>query len=505
MLRQPNGYFDGEERTIPIYPAGAKETVGNFSVLEGDTSVRFHFDTALGPVHLFASASMLPVFLDEIGHLERYEYGCNEQLASKLMALLEKKHILTLLQKPFRDEALIGELIDKLMKARKEGLWGWWPEDAPSAWITLHVTEALLKAEKAGYRTGLDKAPLTDYLVYRLENKPSQWDRLFILFLLQEMHASVDYQRYIADAEQNVDRRDWFETLRLMEIRQAAGMEVRLDTLLAKRNYSTLGSCYWGEDKGGLWENPIQYTLMMYRLLRQAGGYETLLPKLRNYFLEQRGPGYWRNTYESSLILETLLPDLLRNVNTLSPPSLRLQRSGIPAALPTGVTTFPFTAICPGTATLEVDKQGSLPVYFTAWQQFWNRRPEKVDGAFLVRSFFELNGGPVTNLTAGVIVTLRIDVDVKGDADYVMIEAPIPAGCTYYNKTQSYGNHEIHREYFKNKLSIFCGYLPKGAYEFRVSLLPRFTGIYRLNPARAEMMYFPVLYGRDAIRSVTIE
>jgi uncharacterized protein YfaS (alpha-2-macroglobulin family) len=100
---------------------------------------------------------------------------------------------------------------------------------------------------------------------------------------------------------------------------------------------------------------------------------------------------------------------------------------------------------------------------------------------------------------------MRIDVDVKGDAEFVMIEAPIPAGCTYYNKTQSYGNHEVHREYFKNKLSIFCGYLPKGTYQFQVLLLPRFTGIYRLNPARAELMYFPVLYGREAMRSVTID
>ena len=505
-LRQSSGYFDGEERTIPVYPAGAKETVGDFSALEGDTTIHLRFDSALGPVHLFASASILPVFLDEIQHIERYEYGCNEQLASKLKALLQKKLILTLLQKPFKEENTVRELIERLMKARKEGLWGWWPEDEPAAWITLHAAEALLAAEKAGYPTGLEKTSLIAYLVFRLENKTSEWDRLCILRLLQEMDARVDYPRYVDDAERQVDRNDWLETLRLTEIRQAAGMSVRLDTFLGRRSYTALGSCYLGDDKGGLWNNPIQQTLLLYRLLRQAGGYEYLLPKIRNYFLEQRGPGHWRNTYESSLILQTLLPDLVKTGTPLTPPSLHFRQSGPPHTdPPSDITSFPFETECPEMTNLEVHKQGSLPVYFTAWQQYWNKRPAKVDGVFSIHSSFESNGRTVTGLTAGEPITLRIDVDVKGDADYVMIEAPIPAGCSYKNKLQLYANQEIHREYFKNKLSIFCGHLSKGPHQFQVSLLPRYTGVYRLNPARAELMYFPVLFGREEMRSVHID
>jgi alpha-2-macroglobulin len=505
-LREPNGYFDGEERTVPIYPAGTNETIGSFAVLEGDTTIRLHFDSTRGPVHLYASASILPVFLDEIEHLRHYEYLCNEQLASKLEALLEKKRILALLHEPFKEEDEIGDLIQRLMKARGQGLWGWWPDNDPSAWITLHVSEALLAAEKDGYPTRLDKTPVIGYLVYRLENKLDESDRLFFLRLLQEMEAKVDYRRYITDADSGLDRGNLYETLRLLEIRQAAGMDIRLDTILTKRSYTALGSCYWGEDKGGLWDNPIQRTLLMYRLLRQAGGYDTLLRSIRNYFLERRGPGHWRNTYESSLILRTLLPDLVKTGVPLTPPTLRLKGFGSPPATPPAtVTNFPFEAQCPAGTLLEVHKQGTLPVYITAWQRYWNGDPAKVNGTFTVSSSFISHGQPVSRLTAGEPVTLQVDVVAKGDADYVMIEVPIPAGCTYFNKTQSYGNHEVHREYFKNKLSIFCGFLPKGEYQFQVSLLPRYTGVYRLNPARAEMMYFPVLYGREALRSIVIE
>ena len=81
-----------------------------------------------------------------------------------------------------------------------------------------------------------------------------------------------------------------------------------------------------------------------------------------------------------------------------------------------------------------------------------------------------------------------------------MIEVPIPAGCSYRDKPQSWRNNEVHREYFKHKVSIFCTKLTKGTYTFSIPLLPKFTGSYQLNPAKAEMMYFPVFYGREGMK-----
>ncbi len=120
-------------------------------------------------------------------------------------------------------------------------------------------------------------------------------------------------------------------------------------------------------------------------------------------------------------------------------------------------------------------------------------------------SWFEQNGVVISQLKAGKPVTLQVEVDAKGDADYVLIEVAIPAGCSYDKKEQAYGNQEVHREYFSNKLSIFSQFLGKGQHRFTVSLLPRFTGVYHLNPAKAEMMYFPVLYGREGMKMVRID
>lgn len=497
-LKDDKGYTDGEERLVPVFPAGVKETHGFFLPMEGDTSVRLKFDPALGPVHVYASASLLPVLLDEIEALRSYEYLCNEQLASKLMALLQKKKIDRLLQKDFGEEADVNELITRLLKARRGGaLWGWWPEAAPSAWVSLHVTEALLMAQKEGYTVALDKQAITDYLVNRMENDPSARDGLFRVRLLQQLQAHVDYSKYIDSLEKILKIKSLYETLKLQELRQSAGLPTQLDTLVGKRRYTALGNYYWGEDSLVFFDNAIQNTVLMYRLLRRAGGYPDLLKKMRDYLLEKRGQGHWRNTYESSLILETLLPELLEGGQGLQPSALRINGQAI--------TAFPYKGQQPAGQPIEVSESGKLPVYFTAYQQFLNKAPEKVNGTFAVRSWFEKDGVVTDRLRAGVPVRLEVEVEVMGDADYVMVEVPIPAGCTYQDKEQQYGNQEVHREYFKNKLSIFSIGLGKGKHWFTVSLLPRYTGVYHLNPARAEMMYFPVLYGLEGMKTVRIE
>ena len=99
---------------------------------------------------------------------------------------------------------------------------------------------------------------------------------------------------------------------------------------------------------------------------------------------------------------------------------------------------------------------------------------------------------------------MLVEVEVKADADYVMIEVPIPASCSYDAKTGR-GAYEVHREYYRNKVSIFCDKLPKGKYTYSVKLLPRYTGSYMLNPAKAELMYFPTFYGRNKLKQVFVK
>ncbi|WP_315818890.1 hypothetical protein [Paraflavitalea speifideaquila] len=367
-------------------------------------------------------------------------------------------------------------------------------------WISMHVVEALLMAEQQGYMVNLNKQAIIDFLVFRFDQY-SLPDQIVSVRLLQNLASKVDYKKYIDTLDKRVLGGSLYEKLQVLQLKQAAGFPVLLDTFITKQNHTLFGNVYWGDEKYQyhIFNNTIQNTLAMYRLLQKAGNQELLLKKIRYYFLEKRKDGRWRNTYESALILETILPDLLNMEEPLQPASFTVK--GNQSNL---VNTFPYSATFPASEKLTISKQKGMPVYFTAYQQSWNPAPKKVAGDFEVQSGFERNGQSISILKGGEVVTLKVRVTVKADADYVMVEIPIPAGCSYKDKNQSWVNNEVHREYFKNKVSIFCSSLRKGEYIFNVSLLPRFTGRYHLNPAKAEMMYFPVFFGREEMKQVSI-
>jgi TonB-dependent SusC/RagA subfamily outer membrane receptor len=496
-IEKDNGYFDGEERTIPVFKQGVLETSGFFSALNKDTSFSFRLSSDTNTIKLYAEASLLPVWEDEIESIRNYEYLCNEQLASKLKALLVEKKIDSFLRRNFKGEKNILDIISKLNQNKAQsGLWGWWNNTETSLWISVHVMEALTEADQMGYKTSINKPLLIDYLVYNLESyHPTS--RLTALSLLQQLGAKVDFKKYADSIAKDLSKMSMYEKLRLAELKQKTGQPVSLDTLLRKQNHTAFGNIYWSEDNYRFFDNDIQNTLIIYRLLRAQKADEALLQKVRNYFLEKRKTGHWRNTYESSLILETILPDLLVNDSIPKPPSITISGKTI--------TQFPFTEEIKGGQNISISKQGTLPVYFTAYEQHWNKAPKKIEGNFELTSFFENSRNNATKLKAGEPVSLKVIVRVNADADYVMVEIPIPAGCSYKEKNQSYSNNEVHREYFKNKVSIFCNTLKKGNYVFSVSLLPRYTGKYNLNPAKAEMMYFPVFFGREGMKKINIE
>ncbi|PWV56649.1 TonB-dependent SusC/RagA subfamily outer membrane receptor, partial [Chitinophaga sp. S165] len=477
------GYMDGEQRKIPLIRRGTSETTGMFVALHNDTSFSYQYKRP-DPVMIRVESAIMPVLMNEIEQVQQYRYLCNEQLASKLKTYLLEKKVAAYLKKDFKKDNDIKEILKRLDQQKKNGLWGWWENSPVSVWISRHVIESLLMAEDQGYKTGFNKQVAIDYFVDEL-NSGKKEDRIGCMLLLAKLGANISYKEGV-DSIISRSGKSGYDTIRLAMLQQQAGIPVNFSAILAGEKNTVFGNAYWGSESYHLFDNSIQKTLQVYKLLRKAGGYEPLLQKIRGYFLEQRKDGHWRNTYESALILETILPDVLED------------ESHGPAAIDINgrhITQFPYTDTLTYTEKINISKQGKRPVYFTAYQQFFNTQPEKVSGLFNVSSVFSVNGTTQTDLKAGVPVTLKVEVKVQKTADYVLIEIPIPAGCSYNDKSQAWANNEVHREHFKDRVSIFCSQLSPGTHTFNVSLLPRYSGSYHLNPAKAEMQYFPVFMG----------
>ncbi|MBF9142640.1 carboxypeptidase-like regulatory domain-containing protein [Hymenobacter properus] len=531
-LAQPNGYQDGEQRSLPLLPAGTLERVGTFATLTAaDTTLQLPINPALGEVTVHLESDALPLLLSEIEHLQHYAYLCNEQAASKLKALLLERRIREVQGQPFRGDRAVNFLIKKLLAGqhKPEHLWGTWPTSSVSPWATTHVLEALLEAEKAGYKVTFDRAATQRYLLGELDDHlseaatvaqlrgrplPSYYayyhapdDLIRLLALLHRLGAPADFKTYVSrfnrlqSGRQPLDR-----YLALLTLRHQLGLPYQLDTLRRYRLRTQLGGVFYGDTLhqstyyGYLLRDRVGTTLLAYRALRAIGGHEAELARLRVGLLNLRVGGHWTSTYEAAEILETIGPDLFAAGRPAT--FARAQLSG---GLSETVTKFPFTAkLAASSGPLTLRKEGLLPLYATAYQSHWNPTPAPVSAAFTVRTELAGQAGNRVTLRAGQPAELLVTVDVKAEARYVLLEVPIPAGCSYGDPAPTNGL-ETHREYLRHQTGIFVDYLPVGRHQFRIALQPRFKGTYTINPAKAELVYFPTKFGRSASKQAVVK
>lgn len=270
---------------------------------------------------------------------------------------------------------------------------------------------------------------------------------------------------------------------------------------IEKMSLRTLfGNLYFGEKKNTynpLMSQYIQNTLIAYRILRRANTADSTLAKIRRYFLEtKKNYGYW-NTYETAQILQTILPDVMKTDKQWQKSTL-----SISGTINREVTEFPFEMTLSGSDTVNIRKKGFDAVYLTTYQRNWNSTPKTKAGLLELSTSLNEN-----ILIAGKETTLKVTIEAKGEASYVMIRVPIPGGCSYSSKSSSLrGNYYgEYREYFNHETIIYLQHLPQGKYNFDIKLMPRFSGSYTLNPAKAELMYFPVFNANNELKTIRIK
>lgn len=489
---------DGEIRAIPVVPVGSMETAGEFFLLEGDTTVQFSPEPAHGPVTFYAQNNVLDLLLSDVEYLYNYPYGCNEQTASRLTGLLSLKKIKAAQGQPFRHEKDIYACLKRLKNNQSaDGSWGWWQNGQANIWMTIYAAEALQKARDAGY----EAAGLSEALSrIRLQLPAMAFrDQQAALTLLRNTPVNIDCKPFVTTLD-SMERR-WRDhslgyKLQYWRLRQLCGDKVERDSLLRYLQTTTFGGMYCGRETTHWYDRRAMLTLLAYDIAQNAG-WADITAGIRRYWLETRKER--RNTLETAEILERMLPEILKNPAAAKPASLTIGQMRY--------DTFPVRVELAAARNqpLTISKSGGSVVFANTYQRWHNPDPQPRSDIFEVKSrLINAEGQTVTSLKFGEAATLEVTVKVKSAAEYVMIEAPIPAGCGYGTKIQPWGP-EVHREYFRDKTAIFCESMPVGDYTFRIPLEARFTGTFTLNPAKVEQMYFPVFFGRNGVENVQVK
>ncbi|MCX6189710.1 MAG: hypothetical protein NTW54_08950, partial [Bacteroidetes bacterium] len=100
---------------------------------------------------------------------------------------------------------------------------------------------------------------------------------------------------------------------------------------------------------------------------------------------------------------------------------------------------------------------------------------------------------------------LEVTVEAFKTAENVMLEIPIPAGFSYYAKPQQSYSIESHREYYNDRTAIFCTIMPRGKYTFIIQVVPKFTGLFNLPPAKIELMYYPEIRNNEVPKMIEVK
>jgi alpha-2-macroglobulin len=489
---------DGEQRSIAVLPVGVPEVSGAFWHIERDTLLTFLPQQGKGEVLLYAEDNVLDLLFEDVRYLANYPYGCNEQTSSRLLALLLAKDIARYrptAQVP-KVDAEIKKCLARLQKNQNlDGSWGWWADNERDPWMTIYVLRALCKAKQAGHPSKALDSGLS-WLRTNLNGLPVN-NLGEALQVLMECGVNVDCRPF-RDKIAAMLPSGLYQNLVGLRVAQLCGLTLVRDSLEKHLRPTSYGGLTCGTEGYDWYNRRATSTLLAYDIA-EAAQWKDLTKKIRRYWLHSRS-AQQRNTIEAAQILVRLLPHYLHD-----------EQHGTPVFTVNGeaISKFPLRMTLPADQPLQLRLTGQQSFFVTAYQRWHNPQPTASDTTYTLSSSLHQRGQTSQDdaLRRGEPAELRVKIDARAQSEYVMVEVPIPAGCSYGEKTQPsylYNSHEVHREYFRDRVVIFYRRLPIGSHELRIALEPRFTGQYTLNPARAEQMYFPVFRGHDVVKSVRV-
>lgn len=516
-----DGYYDGEERTIPVVEQGIERAEGSLAILGNGSSVEVSF-RGNKEVTVTLLDNQLDLYAREINTLMYYRYDCNEQLASKLIGLLSYRLLMESEGKAFHYNGLVKGMIRRLLRNQNRTfLWSWWDvSENTSYWMSAHILKALKLAREAGFDVDLNVENIARKADYKFSiQKNYTLSDIELLNALACWNVEMDYLRHIEVLDSiiiSTEEREMKnaagvgypssfsylkEKLLLMEIRQMRGLPYNREFLLEHKKEGILGDVFFTDNK------PVRYwytdnlsaNVIAYRIVCNDSLLNSLLLPMQMHFVTSREQGEW-NTYQSSGIIMNVLPDLLKGGYTKGQPA-SVQVKGKENKT---ITRFPYAVTLHDGEYLHILKESGMPLFLMQYTNEVVTKAQRGVQGFRINTYF---GNNSYDLVAGKPVDLIVNVTVEKDSpvEHVLIEVPVPGGCSYASKRQHYQGVETYREYFKERTIICCEKLDPGRYSFVIQLLPRFTGKYHLNPAQVSLMYFPVVNANTDMKRVCVE
>lgn len=478
---------DAMELTVPVRPHGLERQIVKAGRVEGTWKETIVFPPEEGreaaSLEVQVSGAGMSAVLGALPYLAGYPYGCVEQTMSRFLPAVVASRALKKLG--VAHEGLARELPDMVNQGlqrlygfqHKDGGWGWWKHDSTHPFMTAYVVYGLSVARAAGYPVD-----------------PKTFERG--LEALRQMSTTPFslYARRLAGDDVAQDLREGrFDTV-----------EDRAYLVLAGRKDLAAGLPARPPESGGP-QNIRSFALVL-RALASVDPDDPRVAAIADWLMLQRRGSAWVSTLDTACAVYAFT-DLASRERE---PDFKLLLNGEAVAAPAGRAIVSGGRLRAGPNRIEVSHAGQKPLYAAAALRYYTQgeQPAPEQGGLVVTRRFEravqaegerrwehLESG--SEVKVGEEIRVVLTVRAESEAERVLVESPIPAGCEprqdepdeYDWLSSWYGRREMRDD----RVAVAAAWIGRGSNEFTFRLRPTLPGRYHVLPAYAFGMYDPDL------------
>ena len=566
---------DASEVDLPVWTPATTEAFATYGVVDKGAVAQTvampgGVVTEFGGLEISTSSTALQALTDAVLYLVHYPYDCAEQRASRILAIAALRDVLSAFKAKGMPspEALLGSMkidLDELKALQHwSGGWGFWRSREPSPFVTLHVTHALVRAEKKGFKVDPStRARALSYLQSIESHFPSWYSaesrRALIAYALfvRELAGNADPQRahrLILEAKGveslAMEALGWL----LPTLNGDPGMKgdvTQILAFLANRVTETSGAAHfissYSDGAHVLLHSDRRDDGVLLESLIRVDERNTVIPKIVTGLLAHRKRGHWGSTNDNAFVLLAL--DRYFNTYEKATPDFVarawLGPTMVAEHLFRGRTTERDRADVPMSflaqqgqrpQSLVVGKEGPGRLYYRVGMQYApsDLRPPPLDRGFVVTRSYEgaedpkdvsIDADGVWHVRAGSKVRVRVSMVNPARRYHVALVDPLPAGFEPMNpalattgpipedqasRDQPSKNHwwwgrwYEHENMRDERVEAFASLLWEGVHEYVYVARATTPGVFVVPPPRAEEMYMPETFGRGAGDKVEI-
>jgi uncharacterized protein YfaS (alpha-2-macroglobulin family) len=156
------GFSDASQVELPVYTPATTEAFATYGEIdEGSIAQPVKMPPGVFPqfggLEITTSSTQVQALTDALLYLVKYPFECNEQIASRVIAVAALRDVLQAFEATGMPSAAALEAsmkvdFEKLKRHQHgNGGWGFWQEN-PWPYLSIHVTHALVRAKDKGYK-----------------------------------------------------------------------------------------------------------------------------------------------------------------------------------------------------------------------------------------------------------------------------------------------------------------------------------------------------------------